>query len=75
MKKFYIRHKIPERMNNLMSNIQFQCTPEQAKEWEEIDVLMMKARCKGLEKCCKVYASKITSHPKIKNTVKNIQQN
>eukprot|EP00957_Ditylum_brightwellii_P075822 5763357-Ditylum_brightwellii.AAC.1 len=26
----------------------------------------MRARCKGLEKCCKIYISGITSHPKTK---------
>eukprot|EP00957_Ditylum_brightwellii_P195440 14890924-Ditylum_brightwellii.AAC.1 len=42
VKKFYIWHKIEERMNKLMTNIQFQCTTEHAKEWEEIDALQMK---------------------------------
>eukprot|EP00957_Ditylum_brightwellii_P139442 10627558-Ditylum_brightwellii.AAC.1 len=53
-------------MNKLMSNLQFPCTTVQAKEWEEIDALQMKARRKGLEKCCKIYVSGIASHPKIK---------
>eukprot|EP00957_Ditylum_brightwellii_P087267 6642253-Ditylum_brightwellii.AAC.1 len=33
----------------------------------------MKARRKGLEKCCKIYISGITSHPKIKRTRVRIQ--
>eukprot|EP00957_Ditylum_brightwellii_P122101 9312106-Ditylum_brightwellii.AAC.2 len=55
VKKFYIRHNIEERMSKLMANIQFPCTTEQAKEWEEIDALQMKAQCRGLKKCCKIY--------------------
>eukprot|EP00957_Ditylum_brightwellii_P177591 13527132-Ditylum_brightwellii.AAC.1 len=66
VKKFYIRHKIEERMNKLIANIQFPCTTEHAKEWEEIDALRMKAQRKGLEKCCKIYVRGIASHPKIK---------
>eukprot|EP00957_Ditylum_brightwellii_P024491 1848396-Ditylum_brightwellii.AAC.1 len=51
VRKFYIRHKIEERMNKLMANIWFSCIAEHAKEWEEINALQMKARRKGLEKC------------------------
>eukprot|EP00957_Ditylum_brightwellii_P052207 3958849-Ditylum_brightwellii.AAC.1 len=55
-------------MNKLMANIRFPCIAEHAKEWEEIDALQMKARRKGLEKCCKIYVSGIVSHPEIKKT-------
>eukprot|EP00957_Ditylum_brightwellii_P188166 14325014-Ditylum_brightwellii.AAC.1 len=44
LKKLYARHNIEERMNKLMSNIQFPCTPAQTEEWEEIDALRMKGR-------------------------------
>eukprot|EP00957_Ditylum_brightwellii_P098911 7534971-Ditylum_brightwellii.AAC.1 len=55
-------------MNKLMVNIRFPYIAEHAKEWEEIDALRMKARHKGLEKCCKIYVSGIASNPKIKKT-------
>eukprot|EP00957_Ditylum_brightwellii_P198404 15119392-Ditylum_brightwellii.AAC.1 len=51
VRKFYIRHKIEEKMNKLMANIRFPYISEHTKEWEEIDALWMKAWCKGLEKC------------------------
>eukprot|EP00957_Ditylum_brightwellii_P142692 10872094-Ditylum_brightwellii.AAC.1 len=43
VKKFCIRHKIEEGMNKLMASIQFPCTTERTKEWEEIDALRMKS--------------------------------
>eukprot|EP00957_Ditylum_brightwellii_P183481 13976268-Ditylum_brightwellii.AAC.1 len=51
LKQFYTRHNIEERMNKLVSNIQFPYTPAQAEEWEEIDALRMKGQQKALEKC------------------------